>query len=72
MTLATCALFAASLLIDGGFERGGEGWRIPKETCRVQSGVGLKGSNGLVWECSDPAVYRFSVCPRLSFILHSL
>ena len=62
MTLATCALFAAALLADGGFERGGEGWRIPKETCRVQPGAGMKGSHALVWENSDPAIYRFANC----------
>ena len=60
MILATCALLAAALQIDGGFEHGGEGWRIPKATCRIQPGAGMKGSHALVWENSDPATYRFA------------
>ncbi len=63
MTLVTCALFATALLADGGFEQGGKGWCVPKELCSVQPGAGLKSSNGLVWESSDPAVYKFSTCP---------
>ena len=58
-----CMFLAVAVVADGGFERGGEGWLVPKETCRVQSGAGLKGSYALVWENNDPAVYKFPVCP---------
>ena len=63
MTVATCVLLAGALVADGGFEQGGKGWRIPKATCRVQAGAGLKGSHGLVWESDDPDVYRYSTHP---------
>ena len=63
MTLAACALLSAALLSDGGFEQGGRGWNVPKATCSVQAGAGLKGSHGLVWECADPDVYHYSTHP---------
>ncbi len=57
------AILASVLVSDGGFERGGIGWRIAKETCSVRPGTGRHGSNGLVWECADPSVYRYSTHP---------
>lgn len=46
-------------VVNLGFERGNEGWQIPKPTWRIEDGTGRKGSKGLVWENADPEAYSF-------------
>ena len=54
------AAAAGDLVLNGGFERGREGWTLPK-AWKIEDGVGRNGSRALVWENEDPKHYAFPV-----------
>ena len=55
-----CILFAAALVVNGGFEQDGDSWRLGRNTCRIVPGVGLNASKALVWKNDNPEFYSFT------------